>query len=876
MKGRKFAAIVVALIVAAWAGAAFADGTNPITITTSTLPTGRAGVSYDAVITASSDSEILAWTVNDLPESLDAIPSGKTCLITGIPSTAGTFTLTIKVADKDTLDAKKFTLTVKAQSSDEPVTITSDTVPDAGTGLEYSHTLTATGSPSEWSITSGDLPDGLTISADGKISGKVSDSAISRDSLSEKIYTFDVTASSDEKSDTKTFSITVYEPVRIATESLPGGKAGSEYSAVIEAHGTRRDFTQSILPPDDMPPGLEVNTSELGRIVITGSPSIEGTYSIRVSFANFWGNAEKLFTFTVEGNATPSVKPQITVPKGLASLTAGGTYRFKYTASGTETITWSATGNIPDGLTFDPASSTLSGTVEPQSEGKASDMPLTYDFAVTATNAGGSDTASSRVSVWYPPEIVTAPNLPEATVNNVYSATITAEGTGYSTVWKKLSGSLPKGLTMTMSDNTRTCTITGTPQSVGTFLIKLSAKNNAGSSEKQFTLRVNADTSTEQGKPSILTESLHDGDTGAEYLSLLEASGHRPITWTKSGIMPKGLKLDKYGTISGIPQKAGVYHFTVTAKNNAGSVKKNLTIRINGETYSKPKITTKAIPEATLNQSYSVQLECSGTSTDSCPMIWTFANTKYPAGLYITSSGMISGTPKEAGKFTVKVRAENNIGYTTKSYSLKVNGIAPSIITGDLPAGLKGTEYSSQLLADGTGPITWSKSSSFPSGLRLNSKTGAITGKPTKKGTYSFTVTAKSKHGKDTRTFAIIVSDSEASALPETVEDYTVPTTQDYGHEEFADIFVLSGDEELRGEIFAAEGKPLTVVIGTWPGGFEPDSEDVEVYIADEAIALEVDEDGTFTIPGELVYDEFVVYGVADGMRTEEIYVVAE
>ena len=83
------------------------------------------------------------------------------------------------------------------------------------------------------------------------------------------------------------------------------------------------------------------------------------------------------------------------------------------------------------------------------------------------------------------------------------------------------------------------------------------------------------------------------------------------------------------------------------------------------------------------------------------------------------------------------------------------------------------------------------------------------------------------------------------------------------------DLWVVSGDEELRGEIYAPEGQPLTFVIGT-------EAEDVEVYIADEPIALDVEDGMMFTIPGELVYDEFVVYAVADGVKTVELYIVAE
>lgn len=854
------------------------DVYEPISITESALPSAKAGVSYDAHIEASGTC-ITLWELR--PES--AVPSwlklSKTshhniCSLSGIPTKPGTYTFIASCGNLHFMDEKAFTLTV--EPSDGKITITSEVLEPAGAGKPYSQTLTAEGSPSSWSISSGDLPEGLAISeADGTISGIVSKSAISSDAEAEKAYTFTVTAEGSSEPDSKTFSITVYEPVKIKTESLPDGKTGEVYSAIIEASGTRHDFTQMILPPDDLPPGLEASTSEQGKIIITGTPSIEGTYSVRVSFANFWGSAEKLFTLTVEGSPVPSVKPQIIMPGKYEPAIAGNSISLQYTVSGTQPVTWGITGDVPPGLEFDASSGKLSGIAEVTDAGKSSRLPISYNFTVTASNSGGTDSADTRISVWYPPEIVTASNLPEAVINKSYKAEISFDGTEYTAVWRKLAGAVPKGLTITMNNNSRTCTITGTPRESGMFLPMFYVYSRAGMAAKNFTLKVNADTGTETGKPSIDTMSLHEGDTGEPYVELLEASGSRPVTWSKSGTMPKGLRLDKNGTISGIPQKPGVYSFTVNAKNREGSSKKHLSIKINGGAYSKPKITTRALPDASMNKPYSFKLSGTGIA----PLIWTFANTRYPAGLYITEDGMIAGIPKEAGKFTVKVKAENSIGQASKSYSLKVSGVAPSIITDNLPAGLRGVEYSSQLLADGTAPVTWSKYGSLPRGLKLNSKTGEITGRPLRQGTYSFRITAKNKYGKDTRMFALIVSDADSYALPEpvnagTLQDYG--TAEGFGHEEFADMFMTSGDEEARGEIYVPEGRPVTFKIGAWPGGYEPGTKDITIYIADEAIALEIADDGTFILPGELVYDEFVIYAVAGGMKTAELYIVAE
>ena len=511
---------------------------------------------------------------------------------------------------------------------------------------------------------------------------------------------------------------------------------------------------------------------------------------------------------------------------------------------------------------------------------------MPYSFTLTATNRGGTDSADVYIPVWYKPEIITSPDLADAVKDRAYNATITAEGTEFSMEWRKTGGTLPKGLTLSMNKSSRTCSLTGSPTETGTFTFTLELSSIAGlvDTTRTFTLKVNDDSGSNTGKPVINTVSLPDGETGTAYVAVLDATGAKPITWSKSGSFPKGLKLDEYGTIVGIPTKAKTYRFTVKATNSAGTTSQKITITITGEKYSKPKIKTSKIPSALQNEPYSAQLACKGTG----PITWSFAGNKYPAGLYITEDGRISGIPKEAGKFKLKVKAENNIGSATKTYSLKVSGLVPEITNENLPSGIVGIQYTAQLVADGTDPIKWSKSGSLPSGLKLTAKTGIISGTPKKAGTYSFKVTAKNKYGRDTRDFVIIVgvveadsesapetreavtenlADDSAASTPEIIEAYPEPET-DMSNAEI-DLCVVSGDEELRGEIYAPEGKPLTFRIGEC-------FEDAEVYVADEAIAIEIADDGTFVLPGELVSGEFVIYVMAGNTKTIELYIVAE
>ena len=81
------------------------------------------------------------------------------------------------------------------------------------------------------------------------------------------------------------------------------------------------------------------------------------------------------------------------------------------------------------------------------------------------------------------------------------------------------------------------------------------------------------------------------------------------------------------------------------------------------------------------------------------------------------------------------------------------------VTTDTLPDGKTGKAYSHTLTAISTAPITWSiDEGALPAGLRLNEKTGEISGIPTAAGTATFTVKAENSEGSDTRALSIIIS----------------------------------------------------------------------------------------------------------------------
>ncbi len=116
-----------------------------------------------------------------------------------------------------------------------------------------------------------------------------------------------------------------------------------------------------------------------------------------------------------------------------------------------------------------------------------------------------------------------------------------------------------------------------------------------------------------------------------------------------------------------------------------------------------------------------------------------------PAGLSLSPSGDITGTPTAPGRFTFTVQVTDSTAPTpltaTATMSISVVSPPPSITTTTLPAAVAGTAYSAVLSATGaTAPYTWAViGGTLPTGLTL-SPGGTITGTPSGQGSASFTV----------------------------------------------------------------------------------------------------------------------------------------
>lgn len=152
-------------------------------------------------------------------------------------------------------------------------------------------------------------------------------------------------------------------------------------------------------------------------------------------------------------------------------------------------------------------------------------------------------------------------------------------------------------------------------------------------------------------------------------------------------------------------------------------------------------ITTTSLPRAYVGVAYSQQLAASGGTT---PYTWSLTGAGLPAGLALSTQGVISGTPTAAGTFSFSVRvsdASSPSQSAEKVLSLSVATVLRITSRSPLASGKVGTAYSVTLTASGgASPYSWSRlKGSLPPGVTL-SQSGLISGTPTRAGTWKATV----------------------------------------------------------------------------------------------------------------------------------------
>lgn len=240
-------------------------GVPKLTIGPESAPTGTVSTPYSLQMTATvSDPKTWSIVAGALPPGLAL--GATDGLISGMPSTFGTYTFTVRAALPDQrTDTKALGIVVR-----NPLAI-AGTVPPSEVGVRVSAPFAATGGSAvyTWSLT-GELPPGVTFAPNGTISGTPTAAGT---------FSYAVTVADNEgRTASYTGSATVAERLAITTGPLRAGKVGRFYQAKLRTAGGVGPVTWRI-KRGPLPRGVRFDRT---LALLSGTPTRARTYRIIV------------------------------------------------------------------------------------------------------------------------------------------------------------------------------------------------------------------------------------------------------------------------------------------------------------------------------------------------------------------------------------------------------------------------------------------------------------------------------------------------------------------------------------------------------------------------------------------------------------------
>lgn len=662
-------------------------------------------------------------------------------IISGTPTASGTSDFTVTVTDSGS-PAQTATSSESITIGTAPaLAVQTSSLPAPTVGQQYQTTVSATGgtAPYTWSVGSGSLPAGLSLdSSTGDLTGTPTASGAST-------FTIQATDSATSAATaTQSFTLNVAaatSALALAAPQLPDGTQGGAYAGALTSTGGQGPLFWTVTS-GNLPDGLSLDP---GTGQLTGIATGSGTDSFTVQVSDSSNPAPQSATEHVLIKIAPASAPAI-----MTSSLADGAVNEPYTGAlfakaGVPPYSWLVdSGDLPDGLTLDQDTGTITGTPT---------APGTFSFDVTLQDSSTPDAQSASV----PLSITIAPAPPPAsltltdtttdgTIGAAYNASVLpAGGTGPYTFAVE-SGSLPDGLTLDGQDGA----ISGTPTTAGSFSATIQVTDSSAPAPEVATDDLSI-TIAAPAALSVSTTSLPDGNAGSAYAEPVAAAGGTGADTfaVTNGALPDGLSLDPgSGIITGVPTGTGTSSFTITVTDSSTPNPRTASadLSITTDPALPLSVATASLPDAAQDIGYSDVLAAAGGTA---PYTWSVSSGSLPDGLSLDpASGAITGTPTGSGQstFTVQVTDSSGAGATAMAdLTLQVDA-APglTITTAGLSQAAQGNFYSDSLDTDGgTSPVTWSVTSgSLPDGLSLDPGAGTISGTPTGSGTSHFTVEA--------------------------------------------------------------------------------------------------------------------------------------
>ncbi|WP_049391147.1 putative Ig domain-containing protein, partial [Staphylococcus epidermidis] len=503
---------------------------------------------------------------------------------------------------------------------------------------------------------------------------------------------------------------------------------------------------------DGLPDGV---TFDEATNTISGTPSEVGSYDVTVTTTDESGNSETT-TFTIEVKDTTKPTVESVADQTQEVNTEIEPIKIEARDNSGQAVTNKVDG-LPDGVTFDEATNTISGT--PSEVGS-------YDITVTTTDESGNVTETTftiEVEDTTKPTVENVADQTQEVNTEITPITIESEDNSGQTVTNKVDG-LPDGVTFDETTNT----ISGTPSKVGSYDITVTTTDESGNAtETTFTIEVEDTT-----KPTVenVAGQTQEINTEIEPIKIEATDNSGQAVTNKVEGLPAGVTFDEAtNTISGTPSEVGSYTVTVTTMDESGNATET-TFTIDVEDTTKPTV------ESVADQTQEVNTEITPItieSEDNSDQAVTNKVDGLPDGVtFDEATNTISGTPSEVGSYTVTVTTTDESGNatettftidvedTTKPTVKSVSDQTQEVNTEITPIKIEATDNSGQTVTN--------KVDGLPDGITFDEATNTISGTPSEVGSYDITVTTTDESGNATETTFTI-----------NVEDTTKPTVED-------------------------------------------------------------------------------------------------